>query len=121
MCELPPPSNSSHTGGQFDWDSETQGFILGGFFYGYMATQILGGFLADKFGARLLLAGGFFCTSFFTLFTEAAAHWGPGWLVALRVIEGLGEGVTFPGAARFEDLILEYVSRLGFSFIKEKK
>ena len=56
MCELPVPSNSSHPGGQFDWDSETQGYILGGFFYGYMATQILGGFLADKFGARLLLA-----------------------------------------------------------------
>ena len=88
MTAPPIPSNSSDSGGQFEWDSETQGYVLGGFFYGYMATQIVGGWLADKFGARSLLTFGILCTSFFTLFTEVAAHWGPGWLIALRIIEG---------------------------------
>ena len=75
----PSPANSSHTEGpKYDWDAKQQGFILGGFFYGYMATQIPGGFLADKFGARLLLSAGMLCTSFLTLFTEPAAAWGPG-------------------------------------------
>ena len=86
--QAPVPSNSSSGNGQFDWDSEVQGYVLGGFFYGYMATQIIGGWLADRFGARLLLSVGMFCTAFFTLFTEVAAHWGPEWLIALRIVEG---------------------------------
>ena len=72
---MPPPSNSSHQG-DFDWDAETQGEVLGAFFYGYVSTQILGGILADKYGAVNLLAGGLFCTSFFSLFTEVAARQG---------------------------------------------
>lgn len=98
---MPSPSNNSNSDGQFDWDSEVQGYVLGAFFYGYMATQIIGGWLADRYGARLLLSVGIFCTSFFTLFTEVAAHWGAEWLIALRILEGLGEGVTFPAAASF--------------------
>ena len=66
-----------------------------------MATQIPGGFLADKFGARVLLSAGMLCTSFLTLFTEVVASWGPNWLIGLRILEGLGEGVTFPAAASF--------------------
>jgi len=34
--------------GDFNWDSEEQGLILGAFFYGYIATQIPGGILAEK-------------------------------------------------------------------------
>ncbi len=26
--------------GEFDWDSEEQGVILGAFYYGYIATQV---------------------------------------------------------------------------------
>ncbi len=37
----------------YDWDSETQGWILGSFFYGYiLTTQIPGGYLARKYGAK---------------------------------------------------------------------
>ena len=32
----------------FDWDSKTQGLILASFFYGYILTQIPGGYLATK-------------------------------------------------------------------------
>ena len=107
QCYIPvppspvPPNSTHHPGAKYDWDAKQQGFILGGFFYGYMATQIPGGFLADKFGARLLLSAGMLCTSFLTLFTEAAASWGAGWLISLRILEGLGEGVTFPATASF--------------------
>ena len=41
------------------------------------------------------------CTSFLTLFTAVVADWGPDWLIALRILEGLGEGVTYPAAASF--------------------
>lgn len=97
----PGPNSNSSSGGSYDWDAGQQGYILGAFFYGYIITQIPGGFLADKFGARVLLSAGMLCTSFLTLFTAIVADWGPNWLIVLRILEGLGEGVTYPAAASF--------------------
>uniref|UniRef100_A0A8C9WSV0 Sialin n=1 Tax=Scleropages formosus TaxID=113540 RepID=A0A8C9WSV0_SCLFO len=86
----------NHTGKVYDWDSETQGWILGSFFYGYIVTQIPGGYLARKHGAKWLLGLGILGTVIFTMLTPLAASLGAGYLIAVRVLEGLGEGVTFP-------------------------
>ncbi|KAB0349702.1 hypothetical protein FD755_021621 [Muntiacus reevesi] len=86
----------NQTGKKYQWDAETQGWILGSFFYGYIITQIPGGYVASKSGGKLLLGFGIFGTAVFTLFTPLAADFGVGALVALRALEGLGEGVTFP-------------------------
>lgn len=37
---------------EFGWTPAIEGAIFSCFFYGYMATQILGGYLADKFGGK---------------------------------------------------------------------
>uniref|UniRef100_A0A8C7KFG3 Sialin n=1 Tax=Oncorhynchus kisutch TaxID=8019 RepID=A0A8C7KFG3_ONCKI len=86
----------NHTASVYDWDSETQGWILGSFFYGYILTQIPGGYLARKYGAKWLLGLGILGTVVFTLLTPVAADLGAGYLIAVRVLEGIGEGVTFP-------------------------
>ncbi|XP_023610047.1 sialin isoform X5 [Myotis lucifugus] len=86
----------NHTGKRYKWDAETQGWILGSFFYGYIITQIPGGYVASKVGGKLLLGFGILGTAVFTLFTPIAADIGVGALIALRALEGLGEGVTFP-------------------------
>lgn len=39
---------------QFTWDPETVGMIHGSFFWGYIVTQIPGGFIAQKFAANRL-------------------------------------------------------------------
>ena len=83
-------------GPQYDWDTQEQGEILGAFFYGYVATQIPGGFLAEKFGGKWIYGLGTLCTAILTLLTPLAASGGVGWFMALRVLEGLGEGVTYP-------------------------
>lgn len=83
-------------GGDFDWDSNTQGTILGAFFYGYIITQIPAGILAEKFGGKWMFGCGTLITAVLTLLTPVSAHAGVGWLVANRVLMGLGEGVTFP-------------------------
>nr|XP_004660547.2 sialin isoform X2 [Jaculus jaculus] len=86
----------NHTGRRYQWDAETQGWILGSFFYGYIITQIPGGYIANKVGGKLLLGFGVLGTAIFTLFTPIAADLGAIALIVLRAVEGLGEGVTFP-------------------------
>jgi MFS family permease len=38
--------------GEFDWDPETQGIILGAFYYGYAMSQPFGGVLAERYGGK---------------------------------------------------------------------
>ncbi|KAJ8360095.1 hypothetical protein SKAU_G00166200 [Synaphobranchus kaupii] len=92
----PQPPERQNKAGVYDWDSETQGWILGSFFYGYILMQIPGGYLARKHGAKWLLGLGMLGTAIFTLMTPLAADMGAGYLIAVRALEGLGEGVTFP-------------------------
>lgn len=83
--------------GEFDWDSETRGYILSSFFWGYVVTHMPGGILAEKFGGKYSLGLGMLGTAIFTLLTPVVVKYGD-WqgLVAIRVIEGLGEGTTYP-------------------------
>lgn len=81
---------------QFGWDKAFQGVILSTFFSGYALTQVLGGQLADRFGGKLVLAGGVSLWSFFTLITPEAAALGTVPLIASRILLGVGEGVAFP-------------------------
>ncbi|CAL8258872.1 unnamed protein product [Lota lota] len=86
----------NHTASVYNWSSESQGWILGSFFYGYIFTQIPGGYLASRYGAKWLMGLGILSTVVFTLLTPLAADLGAGYLIAVRLLEGIGEGVTFP-------------------------
>ncbi|XP_076823696.1 sialin-like [Clavelina lepadiformis] len=93
----PASSNqANHTGGEFNWDSNQRSLVLGAFFYGYVLTQLPGGYLASRFGGKLLLGGGVLCTSLLTLLTPIAAQTSFAFLIVVRILEGIGEGVTFP-------------------------
>jgi ACS family sodium-dependent inorganic phosphate cotransporter len=80
----------------FGWDKGFQGVVLSSFFLGYALTQILGGQLADRFGGKLVLAGGVSIWSLFTFMLPAAAAAGIAPLLVARVFLGVGEGVAFP-------------------------
>ena len=97
-CRFP---NSTHDdknngNGEFDWDSTEQGLILGSFFYGYVVTQIPGGYFAEKYGGKWFYGIGTLVTAILTLLTPLAAKAGVGLFVACRILEGLGEGMTYP-------------------------
>ncbi|CAG4958814.1 unnamed protein product [Parnassius apollo] len=81
---------------EFDWSSQTKGLVLSSFFYGYLVTQLPGGWLAAKIGGNRVFAIGIGATSLLTLFTPPLAHISTGLLIAVRVVEGLFEGVTYP-------------------------
>nr|CAD7423052.1 unnamed protein product [Timema monikensis] len=89
-------STAPQPDGEFAWDEKTQGLILGCFFYGYVLTQVPGGRLAELFGGKLVFGLGILITGIFTALSPLAAKLDTWLFVALRIIEGLGEGVTFP-------------------------
>ena len=82
--------------GQFHWDETMQGHILGSFYYGYIATNINGGQLADMFGARWLCGIVTLISAIFTLLTPVVARWDVNALILLRVGTGLCQGVLTP-------------------------
>ncbi|KAG0341380.1 hypothetical protein BG000_009293 [Podila horticola] len=43
---------------EYDYTKQQQGLILSAFFFGYIMTQILGGAMADRYGAKPVLATG---------------------------------------------------------------
>ena len=57
---------------EMGWDYERTGLILTSFYFGYIFTQILGGSLSDKFGAKLVLGYGLIIWSIFTILTPLA-------------------------------------------------
>lgn len=67
------------------------GIVLSSFFYGYIITQLPGGFLALKCGGKNLFGLGILSTAVLTLLTPVAARASVGLLVALRVLIGLCE------------------------------
>ena len=95
------------------------------FVLGYVLFEIPGGWLADRFGARLMLTRIVIWWSGFTALTGAA--WNLGSLVAIRFLFGCGEAGAFPGAtsaiarwfprnelARAQSIIM-FGSRVGFA------
>lgn len=86
----------------YNWDNKTQSLLLSSFFWGYVVTQIPGGYLAHKYGAKFTLFIGLSVCSVLALMTPIAAEIGSWQLVcALRVIQGLCQGVVFPSTHTF--------------------
>lgn len=65
--------------------------LLGAFFFGYLFTQIPGGYLSGRCGGSKFLGGGVLGTAILTILTPWAAEYGVNWLFALRALEGFGE------------------------------
>ncbi|XP_012344677.1 vesicular glutamate transporter 2.2 isoform X2 [Apis florea] len=81
---------------EFDWDSKTQGLVLSSFFYGYISTQLLGGLLSTRIGGKKVFGFGIAITAFLTIITPPLVKVSVYILLALRIIEGICEGVTYP-------------------------
>ncbi len=81
---------------QFGYDSTAQGLVMSAVFWGYLWTQLVGGWMADRFGGHRVLAAGVAIWSLATFVTPFAAAVTFSALLAARVLLGLGEGVNFP-------------------------
>ncbi|XP_063051998.1 vesicular glutamate transporter 3 [Engraulis encrasicolus] len=81
---------------QFNWNPETVGLIHGSFFWGYIVTQIPGGFIANKLAADRVFGAAIFLTSMLNMFIPSAARVHYGCVMFVRILQGLVEGVTYP-------------------------
>ncbi len=80
------------------WSETEKGFVLSSFFIGYMAAQIIGGILADKFGGKRVLGASLILWSIFTILTPIAASLSFAALIIVRIGLGLGEAPLSPAA-----------------------
>ncbi|KAE8741674.1 hypothetical protein FOCC_FOCC012795 [Frankliniella occidentalis] len=96
-CSSDPGSpTESLEDGPFEWSETTQGYILASYFWGYMVTQIPGGRMAELLSAKWVMFAAVLVNAVCTLLTPPAAALHAGALLAMRIGEGLGAGLTFP-------------------------
>lgn len=80
----------------YGWSQTTVGIVQSAFFWGYVLTQVPGGYVADRFGGKQVLAVGVVSWSLMTVLTPLAASSGLGVLLLARALLGIGEGVAMP-------------------------
>jgi MFS transporter, ACS family, glucarate transporter len=90
-AKVPIVTELGLTDAQFGW-------ILSSFAFGYALLQAPAGALADRFGARIILAS---VVTFWSIFTGlTAAAWNFTSMMIVRFLFGAGEAGAFPGMAR---------------------
>jgi ACS family glucarate transporter-like MFS transporter len=90
---------------EFQFTTQTMGWILGAFAFGYALFQIPWGWAGDRFGPRLMLTIAVLCWSTFTMLMAVVpllsrSHW---WHLAwafgvIRFLTGAGEAASYPNA-----------------------
>ena len=76
------------------WDTAQMGWVLSGFFLGYTAFMVLTGYLADRFGPKLVFGASVVWWSIFTALTPI-----PNTIIGMalvRCLMGVGESGTNP-------------------------
>ena len=88
---------------ELGWNKEVSGMVLSSFFAGYVTTNILGGYLADKYGGeRVMLYGAFVWITMTALLPVLARYPGIFFIsntygvVLARFLTGVGQGMHFP-------------------------
>ncbi|XP_055857015.1 putative inorganic phosphate cotransporter [Episyrphus balteatus] len=82
---------------EFEWDEQKKSLLLSSFFWGYVITQIPGGQIAQRYGAKFVLLFGILTCSLMACLTPICASFG-GWrlVFVLRVIQGMVQGCVHP-------------------------
>ena len=80
------------------WSKQIQGFVLSAFFWGYSCTQILGGWLAARYGAKHILFLTIGLSSLLTILMPVVAklHYMP--FLLMRMLMGALHGMVWPAS-----------------------
>ncbi|XP_969878.2 sialin [Tribolium castaneum] len=80
----------------FPWNEKQQSAILGGYFWLHWITQIPGGILGSKYGAKIVFGWSNFVSVLGCFFVPMAAYMGHHYLLALRMFQGMIAGFAWP-------------------------
>ena len=102
----------------FGWSMVQRGLMLSSFAYGYILTQLPGGWVATRLPPLKLLMGAVSCWSLATMLTPVTARLGLGALFACRVAMGVAEGFCLPAIFQlFATRVPEALRSRAFSFM----
>jgi MFS family permease len=79
-------------------DEEQLGYLFSAFYFGYVPLMPVMGWLAERFGAKLILGLGVAIWSIATLSTGLVGSFAA--LLGLRILLGVGESAAFPCASK---------------------
>ncbi|XP_017797234.1 PREDICTED: sialin-like [Habropoda laboriosa] len=82
--------------GEFDWSPTIQSAISGSFYWCYILSQVVGGVLTQYFGTKTVFGGSQLITAICSLLMPSAAGIHYGFMIALRSIQGIASGLTWP-------------------------
>lgn len=82
--------------GEFEWSPAIQSAILSSFYWCYILSQMLGGVLTQYFGTKTIFGGSQVVTAVCSLLMPTAAKIHYGAMIALRSIQGIASGLTWP-------------------------
>ncbi|KAF4801327.1 vesicular glutamate transporter 2.2-like protein [Turdus rufiventris] len=96
-------NSTIHRGGKiikekakFNWDPETVGMIHGSFFWGYIITQIPGGYISSRLAANRVFGAAILLTSSLNMLIPSAARVHYGCVIFVRILQGLVEKYKTP-------------------------
>ena len=83
---------------ELGWTDAQKGAVFSLFFWGYLLMQIPSGFLANRYGGKLVLGWAVVLWSLFTILTPLAAFISLPALIAMRFLLGIGEAGLAPAS-----------------------
>eukprot|EP00095_Tigriopus_kingsejongensis_P000779 maker-scaffold67_size430214-snap-gene-2.6 protein:Tk00779 transcript:maker-scaffold67_size430214-snap-gene-2.6-mRNA-1 annotation:"hypothetical protein DAPPUDRAFT_51498" len=82
--------------GEFDWDRSMQANMMGTLFYGFILTQVLGGWISDRFGGKSLLLTSMSLLALTNFTIPLCARLNGYTVLGMRFIQGLISGLIIP-------------------------
>lgn len=82
--------------GDFDWDTDTEGFAIAAVFYGQIISFVPGGRLAELCGGKVTLILSLLVASVLNFLIPASAYWSVYAFLAVRLLIGIFLGPVVP-------------------------
>ncbi|XP_043276500.1 putative inorganic phosphate cotransporter [Venturia canescens] len=96
VCNFDDVTETRSEDGPFVWSESLQGYILSAYFWGYMASLIPGGRMAELLSAKWVMNGSVLLNVVASILSPVAAEMHYGVFMFMRFLQGIGGGVTFP-------------------------
>ncbi|XP_055941731.1 vesicular glutamate transporter 2.2-like [Argiope bruennichi] len=107
--EIINSTNLTHIPAEFTWDVETQRIVLVSFIYGYCLSQIPAGLTSDMYGGKWHFGISVLVVAFASFLIPSAARISKGFLISVRIIQGMAAGVSIPS---INTLLAKWVPKL---------